>query len=215
MLTGQLYITTNIDAVYREQYRNTKILFLCDEKQDVPGVEIIPASILLPPYESVMAELDDQKDVAAQIYIEYLCQKEPDMFIAAIMAALLRGVNILVYLGPDEANMSFIGTLTQFLWNMYGIGAGTDYNKFTINIALEPAIYCKLYFYDLINYEEFFILYPAGIKIEEYVIPKLVYEINPYVEFPSKQAYEDYFNGYKERVKQNNNKILINPITRG
>ena len=153
--------------------------------------------------------------MAIKIYIEYLCSKEPDMFICAMLAALLKGINILIYLGPDEANMPFVGVLTQYLWNTYGIGPGTDSSRYTINIGMEHVVLSKLYLYDLINYQELFVLYPPGVKLEEYVIPKLMYELNPYVETPSKEAYEEYFNNFKERIKQNNNRILINPITRG
>lgn len=219
MLIGQLLITIDIDLVNDTLTNGVGKVLVLSENQDNKTIfsspNVIPASILLPPYESVMADLDGNTEMANIEYINYLCRKEPDMFICAILAALLKGINILIYIGKDEAEMPFVSSLIRLLYDQYGITIGTEHHQFMYNKAYDAVIDSKLYLYELITYQDFFILYPETVMIPDYLIPKLIVDMNPYVEVQTTDNYKMYFEGYKNRIKSNNNQLLINPISRG
>lgn len=216
MLLGRLGITTDVEAARQLLFNDSsRILLLSEEPIMEKSDRVIPATILLPPYTCVMAALDNNIEVACDEYINYLSSREPDMFICTVIAALKNGMNILILLGKDEAEVGFSNWLGSYLANVFGIVMATDKNGFMYNNVFDPMILAKLYMYDLITSEELFIRYPQGFDLPRGIIAKLVMELNPYVQYPSEEAYYAYFNGYKERIKQHNNQPLISPLMRG
>lgn len=221
MFNGQFIITIDPDVINQALYTDSaKVLYLSDE--DISrnplielGCNTIKSSILLPPYDSVCAELDNEVNLAIQIYIEYLSSSDVDMFICMILKALMNGSNIILYPGHDEADMPFIPVFLQYLTNYFGIIVGSPYEPTQYDYRAFPVILNKLYLHNLIDYQTLFILYPVDAPIMENIIPKLIQDINPYVSNPSMQEYIEYFERYKYRVKQNGNKVLKTVITRG
>ena len=218
LINGKLAITHDVNIVNNTLCNGGKVLLLSEQPSPniMQSPNIIPATILLPPYQCVMAELDGEYDIAKTIYTEYLVEKEPDMFICAIITALLDPLtNILIYVGEDEINMSFVSVLLGYLMNEYGITVTSDMNNFLYNMAYDAVILSKLYLYELIDYQFLLTMYPGPVNLPEYIIPKLIYDINPYISIQTPEAYYCYFNGLKNRIKDNNNQLLINPIIRG
>ena len=218
LINGCLAMTQDINIVNNTLCSGGKVLLLSEQPNPaiMQSPNLIPATILLPSYECVAAELDGELEIAGAIYSEYLASKEPDMFICAIITALLDpATNILLYVGQDELNMSFINILIGYLMNEYGIIIGSSIDQFSYNIAYDAVILSKLYLYELINYEFLFTMYPAQVNIPEYIVPKLVHDMNPYLQVQTPEAYYCYFNDFKNRIKLNDNKFLINPIVKG
>lgn len=219
MIDGYLTITNNVEIVNNALCSGGKVLLLSEQPDSkiIQSPNIIPATILLPLYESVMAELDGELEISKTIYYEQLASKEADMFICAITRALFdsKGMHIVIYAGEDEMRMSFVGVLMSYFFNEYGITIGSDMDNFSYNVAYDAVLLCKWYLYELIDYNYLFMLYPAPVNIPEYIIPKLIFDMNPYVANTTMEEYYRYFNEYKNRVKQNNNQVLICPISRG
>ena len=219
MLKGILSMTTDYRIANAAMLNGHKILVLSEEP--IQGFNlgqnnnIVPATVLLPPYPSVMAELDNDINTAYSQYIGYLNSREPNMFICAIIAALLKGINIVILVGANESEMKFIDWFFQYMSNSYGIHIQTNEFQFWYNKMFNGVILADLYGYDLIGYMEFFIRYPATLDLPKKVIPKLVMEMNPYVSDTSEIGYLRYFETFKNHIKENNNQPLINPLIRG
>lgn len=177
---------------------------------------ILMASILLPPYEVMSAEIDGLADRANQLYIGYLMTKEPDVFISAVFTALVKGIPVGVYVPEDELELGFVRCLMEYIFNVFGIMIAGGSVRFSYNNTFDHINVCKMYLYDLISCSEFFKLYPDEIPIDMTVINKLVYELNPYIEEGNTlQNYLDYFNQMKFAIKMNANRMLIDPFERG
>lgn len=209
-------MTDDIGLANAALYQNMSVVTLCEG--NIEGLNysnnVVPGSILLPPYISVMAELDDDIIMAYNQYIAYLSSKEPNTYISTIIRALMAGKEVVILLGKDESQMNFVKWFYQYMIESFGIQMQTRDVPFVYNSNFDGVILGYLYAYDLITYGEFFVLYPKGLELPRYVIPKLVAEMNPYIPNPSEEAYMNYFQAFKERIKENNNQMLINPFSR-
>lgn len=198
VLSGAKVITvTDADPQLAYQYPNT-----------------LNASILLPPYESVSAELDGNKAMAEAVYLSYLNSKEPDTFLSAIFTALVKGISIGIYIPAEDLEMSFAGTLLGFLYNAYGLSVMTPAIPFAYNNLFDTRNISKMYLYDLIGPGDLFELYPEGAPIEPSIINKLIFDINPVLDDYTFENYMKYFNAFLKRVKAAHNRMLISPIER-
>lgn len=216
MLVGRLGITTDINLVNQLLYEdNARILLLSEEQLQLPNDRIVPATILLPPYPCVMATLDNDLVKARDEYMVYLMSKEVDMYICTVIAAIMRGMNIVIYLGHDETEMKFSRWLEEYIAITYGIIMDSDHSYYAYDQRYDGVILGKLYVYDLISHDELFMRYPYNLELPKYTIPKLVMEIAPYVQYPSEQSYVEYFERHKKLIKENNNQPLITPLMRG
>lgn len=215
MITGTLAITTDLNMAKAAMFSGAKILLISEEPiQEL--VNTIPATILLPPYPSVMAELDGDIENAYGQYIGYLNSKEPSMFLAAVIAAALKGTNIVMVLGKNESEMKFGMWFVEYMEATYGIRMQINNSvQFMYNNAYDGVILTALYGYDLIGYVDFLTMYPYGLNLPKSLIPKLVMELNPYVENPTEESYTRYFENLKNHIKENNNQMLISPLLRG
>lgn len=208
MLKGSIYITTDIN-VLRQMMPTNKIVIVGEPDQAlVQSTNALVASVLLPPYNCMMAKMDNDINQFTMLYYNHLMSNEVSNFIAAIIRALYNGTNILLYSTQDEFSLYF-EQFYNFMIANYGIYIGTPANQFMVDSALNWKLCSALYLFELFTVEEFFINYPSGIQIPDDVIMKLIYELNPYVEDnKSFECYKTYFYNYKERIKAANNKFL-------
>lgn len=208
MLKGSIYITTDINVV-RQMMSTNKIVIVGEPDQLlVQSTNALVASVLLPPYNCMMAKMDNDIQQFTMLYYNHLMSNEVSNFIAALIRALYNGTNILLYSTQDEFSLYF-DQFYNFMISNYGIYIGTPANQFTVDLTFIWKICSTLYMYELFTVEEFFTNYPVGTEIPDEVIMKLIYELNPYVEDPkSFECYKSYFYNYKERIKAANNRFL-------
>lgn len=216
MLKGNLYITNDVNMVYNMIATSRVIIIGQPDTNFVNQTGASIGSILLPPYNASMCEMDGDINSFVNIYTSYLSNIEQTTFIAHIIKALYEGINLVFYLSKDESELMYSKVLLQYLEFYYGIKVGTVEQPFVYyNTPEYNSVICNLlYQLDLISNEEFFINYPIGIPIDNNSIVKLIREINPYINDTSFESYVHYFNNYKEMIKQNNNLFLSNPISR-
>lgn len=213
MLKGSIYITTDINVV-RQMLSTNKIVIIGEPDQVlVQSTNALVASVLLPPYNCMMAKMDNDIQQFTTLYYNHLMTNEVSNFIAAIIRALYNGTNILLYSTQDEFSLYF-EQFYNFMITNYGIYIGTPANQFMVDPNLTWKLCSAMYMYELFTVEEFFINYPQGIEIPDDIIMKLIYELNPYVEDnKSFESYKLYFYNYKERIKAANNKFLAPVIS--
>jgi len=213
MFKGTLFITTDINTAQQLAYTNKVIIVGEPDQNMVKALNAVVGSILLPPYPAMMAQMDGNIDEFYRQYYIHLYTKEPQEFIATILKALMLGTNIVLYCSNDEFQLCG-QFLLNFLQSDLGITVGTPNNSFYFNPIYTPAICTLLYMCDLLTAEELFILYPIETPINNIIVPKLVEELQPFVEDQTPEGYIKYFNRLNVRVKQHG-KFMKSPIKMG
>ena len=188
MLKGTIFITDDIEVVYQTPTDGTVKIIDMDEEKQLPqnNPNIISGSCLLPPIDAKIAEADGNEQIYDAIYGEHLFAPFQQQYIAALIAFLYRGGNLLVFLPEVYTN-----TKDKFIQHMlirYGIKIGEIG-------AEEPAAYS--YFYDmhyipcwlglmykngLMYPEDFLRQYPldARLDMDPGVMTKLLEDLRPY-----------------------------------
>lgn len=208
MLKGSLYVTTDINVVSQMLSTNRLVIIGEPDQTLVQSTNAMVASILLPPYNCMMAKMDNDIPQFTQLYYNHLMSNEVSNFIAVMIRALYNGTNILLYSTQDEFSLYF-EQFYNFMISNYGIYIGTPVNQFTVDPNYFWKLCSTMYLYELFTVEEFFVNYPQGLEIPDEIIRKLIYELNPYIENNNSfEAYKMYFYNYKERIKAANNKFL-------
>ena len=185
---GTIFITSNLDAVYNADLRNTKIISLDEEGTlGEPNRDMIYGTCLLPPIQAKQAESDGNEEAYNMYYSNMLLEPYQQAFIAAIISCLFcNDTRLLLYL-PSDGYTYTTEKLVEHLYKIYGIHPG-------ILEANDP-IYSNCY-YDsrcipiwlnliysvssIISPEQYLYLYPADAVINnETVMMKLVADLAP------------------------------------
>lgn len=183
------------------------------EPNEYLGPNVIYASILLPPFEAVSAYLDTEDLLAKQIYFDYLSTREPDMYICALLAASLKGINIVIYIDKDMYEIGFAGMFHEFLLMTYGVNINScETQNFGFIPTAIGVILSKLYLYDFMDFDSFFMMYPQGMPLEKFILPRLLADFNPFTVPATELDYYNFFMNYKENIKLYGNKPLIIPF---
>lgn len=220
MLKGTIAMTSDPQVLATAIYSGCIVVCMKEslERDEYLGPNPIYASVLLPQYEAVSAYLDGNDQLAKSFYASYLSTREPDMYICSLIAASIKGLNVLIYIDKDMYEMGFVQIFYMYLIGAYGvyINVSPDTN-FSFDPNFTTVVLSTLYMYDLMDMGAFFAMYPQGVPLERYVVPKLVSEFNPFSMPRSQEDYYNYFMAYKENMKLNGfNQPLINPfITNG
>lgn len=175
------------------------------------------ASILLPPYESIAAEIDGNSQVSDEIYIRHLNSSVCSQYINAILVATIARTPIAIYIGKEELGMRFVQIFLNYLFNVYGITVGSNSMGIipSIDEKFLPIILNQLYLVNAIDYNVFMINYPVGYSLDMSVIPKMVAEVNPLIKGNDIASYYQYFSERLVETKNNNNIILEDPFIKG
>lgn len=146
MVKGSIYLVTDFDMAISAMNSNNKVLFVGELNRNIPEGFIV-ASVLLPPLESVSAEVDGNLEMAEQIYMHYLDTSEPcfGMF-ATLLVALYNGLNIVLYIDGGQ-DLSYINTLLKYFDMKYGLRIGTQATPFTYIPEFNPHTAVILYSY--------------------------------------------------------------------
>ncbi|MGL5330506.1 MAG: hypothetical protein ACRDD7_14640 [Peptostreptococcaceae bacterium] len=209
MFKGTLYVTNDINVVQTVMVSNRIIIVGEPDAAFVQSTGAVVGSVLLPPYNAMIARMDNDMNSFSQLYNDYLLQKEPSTFITVILRALYNGTNIVLYCPSDEFTLYFEELYKHMIYN-YGIYIGTISSPFNFDPSFAGKICAMMYFYDLFNVQELFIAYPKGVDIPDDIVMKLIGDLNPYVQDITLNGYKQYFFELKERVKIKN--TFLSPI---
>lgn len=193
ILKGSINITSDIDVVYNYPLDiNNKIINLDEDgllQED--DKNIIGGSCLLPPMLAKIAESDGNEYDYEMLYKDHLLQPYQQQFIAALIAALYRGKNLLLFL-PELGYTFTRDRLSMYLFQLYGIQVGIL--EFDEKVGIYPKIPC---YYDISStpiwlnliYEarvigpyEYLINYPidANLRSNSKILNMLINDIRPY-----------------------------------
>lgn len=173
---------------------------------------IITAGALLPPFEAIQAELDDDIMTSNSIYSAYLNSQEASMYVSIVIAAAIKQIPIGIMFGKDELNMQFPKMLINFFFNNFGIVFGVA-NKVMPYIVKEamPFNLALLYNMNIIDYRTFMEKHPP-LPINPMCVSKLAIDINPWIQDKSFNGYLNYFEYIKECTLSNNRNLVIDPM---
>ena len=170
------------------------------------------ASVLLPPYEAISAEIDENLALADAIYMDYLNSPACDEYLSAIIAAAMTNIPIGIYFGPEEKDMRFVQTFINFLFGRFGLVLGVRGRiEPSIHMSYMPFVLAKLYSKNIIDYKTFMVEHPRT-NIDPNILPKLIADVRPYVKTKDIDSYYKYFMDMLYSIKDNNNGFLIDPL---
>jgi len=191
-----LFISNDFNDVRGAIANGITVVALVDNADDYRFLNCVIMGVLLPPYESLSAEIDGNKPLAAQIYYQFLFSKL-DIF-ANLLAAIYRGKRLLLFVPEDESmNFGFVNVLISFFAQTFGITPGipgtsecivNDGDIFSANIA------DTMFVNGLINIQEYCILMPASIPPSENACGRLMQFMN--YRFDSMQQCVQYCTQY-------------------
>ena len=173
---------------------------------------IVTAGALLPPVDSIRAELDGSMFEAVSIYESYLNGPEADPYISTLVAAAIKQIPIGIMFGKDELNMQFPKMLINYLYQYYGLALGIR-GKIQpyIEIQMLPFDLAKLYCLNIIDYPTFMEKHP-DLPIHPMVISKMAIDVNPVVIDKDMNSYIEYFEKARKAISNNGGKFLIDPM---
>ena len=143
---GSLSVCADINYAMQFRYNNNvKILYIGEaiKPNDLPQ-GFIPFSILLPPFEALQAEIDNNMQLYERIYTQHLLSKDCVDAFATIVTVIWAGkdVVLLVENGQVLQHMSFL--IRFFIINL-GLIPATPENRFSFDPAYAPIIALLLY----------------------------------------------------------------------
>lgn len=192
ILKGTINITSSIEVVYSYPVGIQNKIISLDEEDiiQIDDQNIIGGSCLLPPMLAKIAESDGDAYNYEMIYKEHLVEPYQQQFIAALIAALYRGKNLLIFL-PELGYTFTRDSFCLYMFQLYGIQIGLLEMENGNMIQRVPCFYqlesCPIWLnliYEarVINGYEYLINYPidADIRANEKVMYMLISELRPY-----------------------------------
>jgi hypothetical protein len=179
-MLGKMYISSDFNEMSNFIANGATVLAFVDEAEKYRYINCIIMGVLLPPYESLSAEIDGDANTAAVIYYSYLMSKIN--IIANILAALNMGKHILIFVPAEESmNFGFVNVLLKFFLDVFGIkictGSGDSYE-----ISNDPVYVSRradaLFVNDLIPFENYCMMMPPQYIPSEAACGKIMQSIN-------------------------------------
>lgn len=213
-LLGSIYITTDPHVVITNSITHNIICMSGDTEfinQYFSMIKYNNASILLPPYEALGAEVDGEMELFQQIYFDHLSKQLPNELITIILRALYNGKHILLFLTPSEYEMAYMKYFRIFMQMCYGLYIGDINTQFMFDENYTEPYITTLYMNNLMSYNEYLMMMPRLFTLEDnFPLIKLCNDLNPY-NINDLQSAVDYFNQLKlESLKYN--KELVIPV---
>lgn len=216
ILKGNILITSDKNIIYevlRSNNPGIKILNLDeDEELGVQNNMIVPGTILLPPIEAKIAELDGDENRYNMIYNIHLQSKPVVQYMAGILGYLFNGGNIMMYFPNAEYNNTMKNMLF-FILLQYGIHIGivgdtsNDNSVCYYDPKFEAYQLNLIYqFTRVIDWRQYFILFPIDAPIPDQIVDILCMDIHPYG--LTIQEKLDTLTRIRTRIKENPNTII-------
>jgi hypothetical protein len=217
ILKGNILITSDKNIIFQtiNTMPDVKIISLTEDN-DLnmnPGY-FISGTVLLPPIDAVIAEIDGDEQKYDMIYYNHLSSPIVQEYMSTIIAFLYKGGKLLLYFPNEEYNNTMI-KLLNFIMAIYGIHIGIlgdlnyDNASCYFDANLEWYQLDLIYYYTgIIDWREYLYYYPIDVPINNQMVNLLMNQIKPYGD-----TYEQKLNVIKRlRVGIKEKPNLINPI---
>lgn len=210
ILKGTIFITKNINVINNANLQTTKIIDLDEDGALMDNASIIKGVCLLPPPEAKIAEADGNEKLYDIAYASHLLEPFQQDFVAALLAYLFIGGNLILFL-PE---MGYTYTKEKLLWQLwitYGIHVGDIDNTVDPNIyncyydeACIPIWLSMIYVNTgIMTAEAYLYNYPLDAQLNNNngAINRLIEEINPYGSTMNEKI--QYLDRYRYLIHQN------------
>lgn len=214
LLKGTIYATVNPHMVMSTLKRRDPRMRVITITEEIQFPNCIDGIILMPPSNAIRENLNGNSMGFKQIYRNYLYSPGPSEFISAVLKALIKGKNILLYLTVDEYKSGFFNVLFD-RFKEIGIFIGTSKRKFLFDPKKIPIILDLLYMTGYINVKELMAFMPPKVWFSKNELQKLLYEFPLPCDTQDENSVALAYFTYKENVKRNNNKYLTPLFVRG
>lgn len=210
LLKGTIYITEDVNLVMSIPYNgNTKIVNL-DEDGVLPEMNhILAGTCLLPPIEAKIAEVDGNQSLYDTIYSNHLLMPFQQQFMAALLAYLYKGGNLILFL-PELGYTNTKEMVIFEIFKLYGVHIGMigAQDPMVANCYYDetcvPMWLNSIYSVSAITAYEFLYMYPLdAILNNNVIVQKLVRELNPYGENYNDQV--AYIQEFRKKIHDNPN----------
>lgn len=200
-----LVMVVNDINVLRDLLAQEYKVLLCTEDQFPPDItmhpNIIKCSILLPPFEAVSIELDNQLDSAYNNYMNYLNAYWPAMSMSLLIyISILKGQPMVLYFGSEFPDIKILQYLPQFFQSYIGITFAPN-GQGAIDIDKAPYAIDALYMQCEIQALQALSFMPIGMDFLPTTVDKMIVEMHPPIMSGDIESGNKYF---KELVKEMN-----------
>lgn len=132
IIKGVLTFTSDINiAQFASRDPNARVLYLSDtEGIDIKSLGFLSASALVPDYNILSDIINGNIPAFTQKYTEYLNMPVQSNYIAAILTALVRGINIVLYYPKDVEELYYPKFLQELFSVNFGISPSTRTSNF-------------------------------------------------------------------------------------
>ena len=217
ILKGNILISTDKNIILETLHMRPDVKIISLDEDNTIGLDsgnFIPGTILLPPVEAIMAEVDGNEQKYDMIYSNHLLSEPVKEYMSSIIAFLYRGGKLLLYF-PDMEYNNTMKKMLFFIMVIYGIHIGIIgdqnldnatcyYDANLENIQLDMIFY----YTNIIDWREYLYNYPPNCPITDQIMNILLAQINPYGKTFNEKL--EVINRLRTGIKKNPN--LINPI---
>lgn len=132
LINGIMSMTADINKAISviQQDPNTKCVFVGDSMGRYDSLfdsyGVIPASVLMPDYPCMEADINGARDEFHQKYFMYLNTENPKSMIITLIAALHMGKNIILLIPPESSGLNYPFVLSAYLSAYHGIQVQSD-----------------------------------------------------------------------------------------
>lgn len=207
-ITGSISIFLDPEHVKRYHDLGFRVLCLSDDSSAIAGMQnAMMCSILLPPYDAMAALLDGDPARFGAIYDEFLVTSyEANTLISIILAALYKGVHMILYVPRAEYNLGFIGNTLNYIAFSIGCFPGFgEHMQFSYDMKYNDRNLIRLFDAGFLNYPELLTGVDDYITIDQICI-KVCMDIGFCPETPDVAI--RYVNRYIDSIRANNNVFL-------
>lgn len=208
-MSSTLIATDNIEeAITFANQCNGKIIYM-GEPSEVPPVyqrEFVFATLVLPDYATMEANINGDYDSFAAKYSAQLCSTEAVMFFSTMIAALYMGNNIIILFPKDTGELWYSNFFLNYLMEVYGIQACTKNTNF-VNANL-PQNWYLIYMNNMINGYMYIL---NGTIFDEPILNKLYSEIKPTTKCNTITDYSNFIAWLKNQMMASGT-VLVSPI---
>ena len=120
-MPGIILVTSNIEVVKDADLRKMKILNM--DEDGILENRFLNATLLLPPIEAKIAEVDGDEAKYDEIYAQYLTQPAQLLFIGALLTVLRRGGYLLAFI-PDLDHNNTVSKFIEHMSVQFGVHPG-------------------------------------------------------------------------------------------
>ena len=200
-MVGTCYLVTDHNMIPNLAYQS-RIVSVTEGNPFGNDIQVVEASVLMPPYQAMLAYVDGDMARFKIEYANYLINTEAVRTLTAIIGkALLNGVNITLFIPKDEAQL-FADSLLEYMLGAFGIMVGTSERQFILLGNASIFINQACYIANIITLDEFLANVPRDPALFESVAHKvgidydLFYDLPQIVNFTAMLWDQQHLNGH-------------------